>query len=119
MGWTYFAKHGAGPSGPEAENAYLARSYTREGQSIVASAVCRSLAGNSAVWYAVLETRRYGKDDALMDTPIRTALVVLIDRAGGWGEKGMDESMGPNESAMPAAMLRLLTPLDEIERLTG
>lgn len=52
--------------------------------------------------------------------PYIFAAVMLIDQSGGeFGYKDMDESMGPVQSDCPARILNLLTPLEDIERITG
>jgi hypothetical protein len=117
MGWSFSAK-------PQNEDAELAGDYTGNGNRILASRICKSVAGNSAVWYAVLQTTQSGRPgDEPLATPIRIALVVLIDRRGRapypWGTKSMDETAGPNEDAMPLHMLRMLSPIEELEVAMG
>lgn len=84
MGWTYLNRAVADPK------AFLDNEY---GTAIVAS----KIVGDAYYAAARLEDNRI------------IAVVTLVDTAGGFGWKTMDESMGPLRSACPADILALLT----------
>jgi hypothetical protein len=117
MGWEYTAR-------PRDEDAELRAQYERNGNRVLASKICRSEFGESAVWYAALAVHH---DQAAMHEAAgrryTIAAVVLIDRGGRppcpWGTKHMDETAGPTESKCPANILKLLSPVAEIEAALG
>ena len=109
MGWTYRAR-------PADEDRECREEWRGDGLEVLASKVCRSHGGNSAVWYAAIRITKPTGSYVF-------AAVTLIDRAGEhrypWLTKNMDETEGPNEHHCPAEVLALLSPLADMERVTG
>lgn len=96
---------------------FLAASYTFERNGVRSEVVAHRMVGS--VWYGAVRVR--GEADpnyrAMHVNPddFTTALVVLTEGTWGgrWGEKGMDECMGPYERACPAVVLDRLTALSD------
>ena len=107
MGWLFMQTLG-GFSGP---TAYLDHQFTSD-RPERRSRVLRSALVSMRTYYAAIELLRLNKPREVF------AAVCLVkynprDREGYiFGYKDMDETMGPYESACPAAILDLLTPTD-------
>jgi hypothetical protein len=107
MGWLYMQSL-KGHSGPKQ---YFDAQCTFS-RPEVTSRVLRSALVNMRVYYAAVEIIRPGAERTVF------AAVCLVrynprDREGYiFGYKDMDETVGPNESACPAAILNLLTPTE-------
>ena len=116
MGWTSWdTKHDKQRHATAAD--FLAASYTFEREGVRSEVVAHRMVGS--VWYGAVRVR--GETDpnfrAMHANPddFTTALVVLTEGqwGGRWGEKGMDECMGPSESRCPIGILNTLTALTD------
>lgn len=97
MGWTFYNRSVADPF------AELRGLVTFTDGETVNRMVTDAMVGST--YYAAAETVK--KDGS------RTvwAAVILVQMGGGFGYKGMDETMGPNERNAPLHVLEALTPL--------
>jgi hypothetical protein len=108
MGWLYMRSLN-GHSGPRQ---YLDAqfSYTRSG---VTSKVLKSALVGMRVYYAAIEHIRHEKDEHMVFAAVCLVRYNPRDREGFvFGYKDMDETVGPNESNCPEAILDLLTPTE-------
>ncbi|NYS61936.1 DUF6927 domain-containing protein [Vreelandella salicampi] len=100
---------------PVDKKAYLDDNYSSaDGSHIVLKS---SFVGST--YYAAVRVTRRGESDG--EPPVTFTLGAVVKTNSMQGEfcyKSMDESMGPYESQCPIGILMLLTPTDELVRLS-
>ncbi|SFI01582.1 DUF6927 domain-containing protein [Modicisalibacter xianhensis] len=99
---------------PADRKAYLDENYsTKDGSQTVLKS---SFVGST--YYAAIKIKRPG--EAPDQAPFEYTLGAVIKTSSMQGEfcyKSMDETMGPHESQCPMSILKLLSPLEELEQL--
>ena len=108
MGWLYMQSL-KGYSGPRQ---YLDAQFTFSRPELT-SRVLRSALVGMRVYYAAIEHIRHEKNERMVFAAVCLVRYNRRDREGYiLGYKDMDETMGPNESNCPEAILDLLTPTE-------
>jgi hypothetical protein len=108
MGWLYMQSLN-GQSGPRQ---YLDAQFTYSRPELT-SKVLRSALVGMRVYYAAIEHVLHEKNERIVFAAICLARYNPRDREGYiFGYKDMDETVGPNESDCPEAILDLLTPTE-------
>lgn len=108
MGWLYMQSLG-GHSGPRQ---YLDAQFTFT-RTELTSKVLRSALVGMRVYYAAIEHVRHEKNERTVFAAVCLVRYNPRDREGYiFGYKDMDETVGPNESDCPEAILDLLTPTE-------
>jgi hypothetical protein len=106
MGWLYMQSLG-GHYGPRQ---YLDAQFTFTRPDLT-SKVLRSALVGMRVYYAAIEHVRHEKNERIVFAAVCLVRYNPRDREGYiFGYKDMDETVGPNESDCPQAILDLLTP---------
>lgn len=108
MGWLYMQSL-KGHSGPRQ---YLDAQFTFVRPELT-SKVLRSALVGMRVYYAAIEHIRHEKNERMVFAAVCLIRYNPRDREGYiFGYKDMDETVGPNESGCPEAILDLLTPTE-------
>ncbi len=108
MGWLYMQSL-KGHYGPRQ---YLDAQFTFTRPELT-SKVLRSALIGMRIYYAAIEHVRHEKDDRTVFAVVCIVRYNPRDREGYiFGYKGMDETVGSNESDCPEAILNLLTPTE-------
>jgi hypothetical protein len=108
MGWLYMQSLG-GHYGPRQ---YLDAQFTFTRPELT-SKVLRSALVGMRVYYAAIEHVRHEKSERIVFAAVCLVRYNPRDREGYiFGYKDMDETVGPNESDCPEAILDLLTPTE-------
>ena len=108
MGWLYMQSLG-GHYGPRQ---YLDAQFTFTRPELT-SKVLRSALVGMRVYYAAIEHVRHEKSERIVFAAVCLVSYNPRDREGYiFGYKDMDETVGPNESDCPEAILDLLTPTE-------
>jgi hypothetical protein len=108
MGWLYMQSL-KGHSGPRQ---YLDAQFTFSRPELT-SRVLRSALVGMRVYYAAIEHIRHEENERMVFAAVCLVHYNPRDREGYiFGYKDMDESVGPNESNCPEAILDLLTPTE-------
>jgi len=99
---------------PSDRKAYLDEEYTKKDGSV--EVLKSSFVGST--YYAAIKIQQAGKTSA--QTSIEFTIAAVVKTSCSQGEfcyKSMDETMGPYFRQCPASILKLLTPLEELEQL--
>lgn len=99
---------------PSDRKAYLDKEYTNQDGS---NEVLKSSFVGST-YYAAVKVQRTGETPD--QTSIEYTIAAVVKTSCSQGEfcyKSMDETVGPGLSQCPPGILKLLTPIDELERL--
>ncbi|MGP9768561.1 DUF6927 domain-containing protein [Halomonas sp. AOP13-D3-9] len=99
---------------PSDRKAFLDEEYTKKDHSV--EVLKSSFVGST--YYAAIKIQQAGKapDQAAIEYTI-AAVVKTSCSQGEFFYKSMDETMGPYFTQCPASILKLLTPLEELEQL--
>lgn len=99
---------------PADRKAYLDDNYSSgSGSHVVLKS---SFVGST--YYAAVQITKQGEMEG--DSPVVFTIAAVAKTSSGQGEfcyKSMDETVGPGLSQCPPGILKLLTPIDELERL--
>lgn len=99
---------------PSDRKAYLDEEYTKKDGSV--EVLKSSFVGST--YYAAIKIQQAGKTSA--QTSIELTIAAVVKTSCSQSEffyKSMDETMGPYFTQCPASILKLLTPLEELEQL--